>query len=56
MRFTYADDAAPRQAPRQAPRPSLARRGLTLVLIGLGSVAVFELVTFIQDYWRALRG
>lgn len=52
MRFTYADDVAA----RQTPRPSLARRGLTLVLIGLGCIAVFELVTFVQDYWRALHG
>jgi hypothetical protein len=52
MRFTYADNVAA----RQTSRPSLVRRGLTLVLIGLGCVAVFELVTFIQDYWRALNG
>lgn len=51
MRFTYADDVA-----RQTPRPSLARRGLTLVLIGMACVAVFELVSFVQDYWRALHG
>jgi hypothetical protein len=53
MRFIYAEDAA--QRPR-ARAPGGARRGLTVVLGVMAGLALYELVTFAIDYWRALHG
>lgn len=53
MRFTYADDTT--QRPRERAG-SGARRGLTVVLGVMIGLALYEIVTFAIDYWRALHG
>jgi hypothetical protein len=53
MRFTYADDAGRR--PRERTQGG-ARRGLTVILGVMAGLALYELVTFAIDYWRALHG
>ncbi len=53
MRFTFAEEAAPR-AP--APRSVTTRRGLTLILVVLAGLAVWQIATFAVDYWHALNG
>lgn len=53
MRFTYAEEAAPRA---RAPRGGGARRGLTVILVLLGGLATWQIAAFAVDYWRALNG
>jgi hypothetical protein len=52
MRFTYAEDTARRPSRGQGA----ARLGLTVILIVLAGLAVYELASFAIDYWRALHG
>jgi hypothetical protein len=52
MRFTYADDATRRTRAQGGG----ARRGLTVILGVMAGLALYELVTFAIDYWRALHG
>jgi hypothetical protein len=54
MRFTYADDLSSEPRPSTLVRWSL--RTLTFILAGMAVLAAYELVTFVQDYWRALHG
>jgi hypothetical protein len=53
MRSTYAEATA--RSPR-ARAQSAARLGLTVVLVVLAGLAVYELASFTIDYWRALHG
>jgi hypothetical protein len=57
MRFTYADDAPVSNRSTAAKgRGGPLQRVLTLVLGLMAAFAVWEIVTFAQDYWRALHG
>ncbi len=57
MRFNFADDApvATRSAAARARGGSL-HRVLTLAVGLMAGFAAWEIVTFAQDYWRALHG
>lgn len=53
MRFTYAEEAAPRA---RAPRTGMVRRALTVILVVVGGMAAWQIATFAVDYWRAVQG
>ena len=57
MRFTFADNApvSTRSATAKT-RGGALQRALTLILGLMAAFAAWEIVTFAQDYWRALHG
>ena len=56
MRFTFADDAPVSTRSTAKARGGPLQRVLTLVLGLMAAFAAWEIVTFAQDYWRALHG
>ena len=54
MRFTYAEEA-PRTR-RAEPRNRPLHHVLTVVLGVMAGLALWEIVTFSIEYWRALNG